>query len=193
MAKERWQKAWEFFVGEFTGEGPIYPKNRWGGYSKKVSRQRDQRSDRLFWDLVGVLEDFGIQTLRHKDLGKSRDAEKKEFTVGGTWNNNPKKPTVNLLYNSPSILAHEFTHALDYLERGWSFRPSSELVACAGGYLIVCHFVGFRSPSDGIDYARRQGANRHTLRSLDEYIPRLFWIMTELIEEQRNKEVRNVV
>ena len=126
MAKERWQKAWEFFVGELTGEGPIYPKNHWGGYSKKVSRQRSQRSGRLFWDLISVLEGFGIQALRHKDLGKSRDVDKKEFTVGGTWNNNPKKPTVNLLYDSPSILVHEFTHAMDYLERGWGFRPSNE-------------------------------------------------------------------
>lgn len=180
MAKQqRWEMAWEFFIGEFTGNGPVF-KKRSGGYNHKYAERARRERYAFFQNIIRVCDDFGIAVLKHQNLGTSHDAKGEEFPVAGTWDDSGVK--INLLWQSAPVLAHEFTHGMDYLVHGPSRPARRELVACAGGYLLMCHYTGFCSPRGDVAYAKRQGATSVTLARVRDYIPRLFCQMTELID-----------
>ena len=179
MAKQfRWERAWESFAGGFTGK--VAPKKGLGGYNQQSAKRERRANEDLFWALVNVLNIFGIIVLKHDDLGTAEDAEHIEFLVGGTWDAN--KTVVNLRHKNVRILAHEFTHAMDYLKRGWAGRAEGEFIASGGGYLLVAHYTGLYSPSFDIEYAKRQGAGTGILRRLGDYVPELFSEMCELVD-----------
>jgi hypothetical protein len=180
MAKmTRSQRAWKLFVDAFTNAGSSRK-----GFGHRTSAEHYEKQYRK---LIKLAKEFGIDVFKKSDLGVSKDAQGKEFTVGGQWAaNGLKRPRIELTVRSISVLAHEFAHAMDQLKRvGFRIRREDELMACAVGYMISCEILGIRNPRSDVEYAKRQGATEELLWKMQDEILDLFSDIMEMLNSEK--------